>query len=231
MHVAITGANRGLGLAFARAWLARGATVYAGCRNPASAEALHALAEAHGTRLHVLPLSLPDAASIAGFCAAIGERTGRLDRLVNNAGVLAGGERFGSLDAETMARSYATNAIGPVLLTQALVDLLERGTSPRVVNLSSRLGAIALVDRFTSPSYNASKAALNMWTRLLAQALNPRGVRCFAISPGWVRTDMGGAQAQLAPEESVAAMIETIEAAGDAEQHVLLGHDGTHVPW
>lgn len=231
MRVLITGSNRGLGLEFARQYLDRGATVYAACRHPGQATALNRLAADHPARLKLLPLDVSKPASIHALRAELDLLTDTLDRLINNAGVLVGGERFGHLDAEVMARSYQINAIGPVLLAQACADLLARGDAARIANISSGLASIGGVDGFNSPSYNASKAALNMWTRLLAQALNPQGVLCFALRPGWVRTDMGGKNAPLTAAESVAGMIEQVEQAGPDEQAVLLGHDGSRTPW
>lgn len=231
MRVLVTGGNRGLGLEFVRQYLARGDTVYAACRHPGQATALNRLAGDHPTRLKVLPLDLAKPASIGALRSELDLLTDRLDRLVNNAGILVSGERFGTLEAESMARSYAINVIGPVLLTQACSDLLAKGESPRVANISSGLGSVSTADGFHTPSYNAAKAALNMWTRLLAAALNPRGVLCFALSPGWVRTDMGGDNAPLSAHDSVAGLIERIEAADAADQASLLGHDGTMIPW
>ena len=231
MHVLVTGGNRGLGLEFVRQYLARGATVLAACRHPGQATALNRLAGDHPTRLKVLPLDVAKPASIAALRSELDLVADRLDRLVNNAGILVAGERFGQLEAEPMARSFAINTIGPVLLAQACADLLERGQPARIANISSGLGSIAGVDGFHSPSYNASKAALNMWTRLLAQALNPRGVLCFALRPGWVRTDMGGEAANLSPEQSVAGMIEVFEGAGADDQAAMLGHDGSRTAW
>ena len=231
MHVLITGGNRGLGLEFVRQYVQRGATVFAACRQPGQAGALNRLAADHPARLKLLPLDVAKPASIQALRKELDLLTGRLDRLVNNAGILVAGERFGQLDAEAMARSYQTNAIGPVLLAQACADLLERGENARIANISSGLGSISGVDGFNSPSYNASKAALNMWTRLLAQALNPRGVLCFALRPGGVQTDMGGANAPLTAVESVAGMIEQFERAGADDQDSLLGHDGSRTPW
>lgn len=231
MHVLVTGANRGLGLEFTRQYLARGATVYAACRQPGQALALNHLAADHPAKLKLLPLDVSRPASIDALRSELDLLTDRLDRLVNNAGILVRGERFGQLDPEAMARSYQTNAIGPVLLAQACADLLAKGESARIANISSGLGSISGVDGFNSPSYNASKAALNMWTRLLAQALNPHGVLCFALRPGWVRTDMGGEGAPLAAEASVAGMIAQFEQAGPDDQASLLGHDGSRTPW
>ncbi len=231
MHVLITGANRGLGLEFARQYLARGATVHAACRAPDQATDLAALAAAHPGRLHVLPLDVADPASIDALRQRLDPLTDRLHRLINNAGILVRGERFGQLDPAVMARSHVVNTIGPVLVTQACADLLERGQPARVANISSGLGSIAGVDGFHSPSYNASKAALNMWTRLLAQEMNPRGVLCFALRPGWVRTAMGGEQADLAPADSVAGMIAALEGASADDQLAMLGHDGGRTGW
>lgn len=231
MHVLITGANRGLGLEFTRQYLARGATVHAACRAPGQATALAALAGDHPGRLHRLALDVADPENIGGLRRQLEAHTDRLHRLVNNAGILVRGERFGELDPTVMARSHAVNTIGPVLVSQACAPLLERGRPARLANISSGLGSIAGVDGFHSPSYNASKAALNMWTRLLAQELNPRGVLCFALRPGWVRTDMGGEQAELTPEVSVAGMIAALESATADDQLAMLGHDGGHTAW
>lgn len=231
MRVLITGGNRGLGLEFVRQYLVRGATVYAACRQPGLATELNRLTGDHPTRLKLLPVDVAKPASIAALRSELDLLTDRLDRLVNNAGILVAGERFGQLAPADMARSHAVNTIGPVLLAQACADLLENGEDARVANISSGLGSIASVDGFHSPSYNASKAALNMWTRLLAQALNPRGVLCFALRPGWVRTDMGGEQATLSPEQSVAGMISVLESAGADDQAALLNHDGGRSPW
>lgn len=231
MRILISGANRGLGLAFVQHYLSSGATVYAACRRPGQATALNRLAGDYPTHLKVLPLDVGKPASIAALRSELALLTDRLDRLINNAGILASNERFGHLEPDTMARSYAINAIGPVLLTQACADLLEAGDSPRIGNISSGLSSISGVSGFHSPSYNASKAALNMWTRLLAHALNPRGILCFALRPGWVRTDMGGEKATLSPDESVAGMIEVLENATADDQATLLGYDGGRTAW
>lgn len=230
-HVLITGANRGLGLEFARQLLARGDHVVATARQPGKAGALNALAGEHPGRLHVLPLEVTDARArdelLRELPLAVGDA--RLDLLINNAGVLHAGERFGHLEAETLEHSFRTNAVAPVLLTQALAPLLAEGA--RVVNLSSRLGAIGLTTRFGTPSYAISKAALNMATVQLAQALAPRGIVAVAVSPGWVRTDMGGEDAELTPDDAVSGLLERIDRLALADTGSFFDQRGAPIPW
>ena len=227
----VTGAGRGLGLEFARQLLARGDTVLAGCRAPAAATALHALAASSGGRLQVLPLDVADPASRAACAAEVAARLPALDLLVNNAGTMVSGERFGHVAQDAMARSFAVNAAGPFLLAQALAARLAAGTRPRVVNIGSSMGSIGRLSGFHAPSYSISKAALNMATALLAQALNPQGVGVLAVSPGWVSTAMGGARAPLTPQASVASMLATIAAQPGVPAGEFVDHDGAPLPW
>jgi len=228
----VTGANRGLGLEFTRQLLARGGRVVATCRRPGKATALNALAGEYPGRLHVLPLDVAEPKSHAELARelplVLGD-DGRLDLLLNNAGVLHSGERFGRLGAGNLEHSFRTNAMGPLLLTQALAPLLADGA--RVVNLSSRLGSIASTERFGTPSYNISKAALNMATVLLAHALADRGIVVAAFSPGWVRTEMGGDSADVAPEDAVAGILRQVDSLGDADSGRFMGTDGDAIPW
>ena len=140
----VTGANRGLGLELVRQLLADGARVVATCRRPGRAQALNALAAEYPGHLKVLPLDVGDAASreeLAREWPLAAGREARIGLLVNNAGVLHGGERFGALTEEILDDSLRTNVVGPLLLTQALAPLLADGAC--VANLSSQLGSIA----------------------------------------------------------------------------------------
>jgi len=211
-HCLVTGANRGLGLEFVRQLLARGDHVVATCRHPGKATALNALAGEHPGRLHVLPLDVADPRAITELqreLALLADDDERLDLLVNGAGVLHSGERFGRVGAANLDDSFRTNAMGPFLLTQALAPRLADGA--RVANITSQLGSIANTARFGTPSYNISKAAQNMATALLAAALRERGVVVVALHPGWVQTDMGGAGATVTPSDSVAGLLRVID--------------------
>ncbi|WP_159016814.1 SDR family oxidoreductase [Cognatiluteimonas profundi] len=233
-HCLVTGANRGIGLEWVRQLLARGDRVVAAARHPGKANALNALAGEHPGHLHVLPLDVADPRAIAELQRELlllgddGEQD-RLDLLVNCAGVLHSGERFGAVEAATLDDSFRINAMGPFLLTQALAPRMADGA--RVANLSSQLGSIAGLTGFGTPSYNISKAAQNMATALLAAALRPRGIIVVALHPGWVQTDMGGAGATVTAQASVTGMLRVIDGLKQADSGKFLDWRGQSLPW
>jgi len=229
----VTGANRGLGLEFVRQLLARGDRVVATCRHPGKASALNALAGEHPGRLHVLPLDVADPRAIAEVARELllldDDAGDHIDLLVNGAGVLHSGERFGSVGAVNLDDSFRVNAMGPFLLTQALAPRLADGA--RVANITSQLGSIANTTRFGTPSYNISKAAQNMATALLAAALRERGISVVALHPGWVQTDMGGAGATVTPQQSVSGLLRVIAALKPSDSGSFLDWRGQSLPW
>jgi NAD(P)-dependent dehydrogenase (short-subunit alcohol dehydrogenase family) len=227
----VTGANRGLGLEFTRQLLARGERVVATARHPGRALELNELTAAHPGHLHVLPLDLTRPASIGELAREAADWFDGLDLLVNNAGVLHAGERFGRLQPEHFDASFRTNATGPLLLGEALADLLARGEHPVVANISSQIGSIAQTQRFRTPSYAMGKAAQNMATRLLAAALIEHGVSVLALHPGWARTDMGGERAPLSATEAVAKLLQVIDQATPERSGMFIDGDGTALPW
>lgn len=220
----VTGANRGLGLEFCRQLLARGDHVIATARQPGHAHELSQLAGENPGRLHVLPLDVSNAKSELELARELPLVLGDepLHMLINNAGLLHAGERFGQVSAASLADSFRTNAAGPFLVTQALASRLATGA--KVANISSQLGSIAATTQFSTPSYCVSKAALNMATRLLSAALEDRSVTVLALHPGWVATSMGGASAPLEPVQSVTGLLRVIDAA-------TLGDSGSFIDW
>ncbi|MFN3843906.1 MAG: SDR family oxidoreductase [Rehaibacterium terrae] len=230
-RVLVTGANRGLGLAFVRRLLARGDRVAAACRHPGRANALTQLAAAHPGHLHVLQADLAKPASIAELAREAALVFDGLELLINNAGVLPAGERFGAVEADTLDHSFRVNAMAPFLLTQALAPLLAKGDRATVLNLGSAMASLSGVREFRSPSYAISKAALNMATRELAQALAPQGIIVLAVSPGWIRTDMGGENAPTSPEDAAAALLTLLDRAGPADSGRFVDRDGEDIPW
>jgi NAD(P)-dependent dehydrogenase (short-subunit alcohol dehydrogenase family) len=231
-HVLVTGGNRGIGLEFVRQLLARGDRVYAACRHPGRALALTELAGAHPGHLKVLPLEADKERSIAELARETAALTDSLDVLINNAGMLVSGERFGALAAKPMSDTFATNVIGPVLLTQALAPLLENSQQhAKVLNITSELGSIADTETFGTPSYSISKAALNMATRQLAAALRERGVTVICAHPGWVKTDMGGAGATLTPQAAVTGLLKMLDAVKPADTGTFFEYTGKKLRW
>jgi len=208
-NIVITGANRGIGLALASLYARRGDTVFACCRTPSSANALQALAE--GASLRVLPLDVRDEASVATLASTLGDTP--VDTLINNAGVSGG-----PLEEQTATRmnfgawadAFDTNAMGPVRVLQALLPSLKRAKNPKVMSVTSQLGALSL-DLALAFGYSASKAALNKFMRLAAGELSRDGIAVGLVHPGWVKTDMGGAGAHITPAESAAGIANVID--------------------
>lgn len=205
--VLITGANRGLGLEFARQYLADGWHVIATARNPTAASALKALPGTGKLEVIAADICQPDtfanvAQQVAGLCD-------HLDLLINNAGVFPDASRSADVTPGAMDEAFRVNTVGAVFFTRALVPLLEKSENAVVVNISSTMGSIeSKRDEGAGGdyAYSISKAALNMATRLMANDLVDKGITVVAQCPGWVQTDMGGANATLKPEQSISAM-------------------------
>lgn len=239
-RVLITGANRGIGLEFVRQCLSRGDTVLAGARNPDRAGELDELERRFGGMLHILPLDVTDDASIAEAHRSALTRVEGLDLLVNNAGISegghdAGGHRayvpLGSLSAFDILQVLHVNAIGALMVAQAFLDLLHKGHRPRIASISSSYGSITHAGR-GGYSYSMSKAALNMAMRTLSIDLRSKNIVSVVLSPGWVRTDMGGSSATLAPADSVAGMLEVIDGLTmERTGEFLSWKDGTALEW
>ena len=221
--VLITGANRGLGLEFARQYAADGWRVIATARNPASADELKALA------VEVAPLDVADPASIDALAKSLEGQA--IDLLINNAGIFPRVSSIEEIDFDDYSRTLTVNTVGPVRVTRALLPNLRMSERKTVVNITSRLGSIALTDNGVFYGYRESKAALNMFTRTLANELKPEGFTCLTIHPGWVQTDMGGANANLTPEESISGMREVIATVGPEKTGTYWSYGGEEVPW
>ncbi len=219
----ITGANRGIGLEFAQRLTARGDRVLATARKPEEAT------ELKETGAVIFPLDVADDASLAALPGLVkGEP---IDILINNAGV---GTKFTSIEALESAeldRVFRINSFGPMLVTKALLPNLRAGVRKSVVNITSQLGSITNNSGGSSYEYRGSKAALNMLTVCLSNELKPQGFTCIAIHPGWVQTDMGGANATLTPEQSVTSLIKVIDALEPGMTGKYLNYDGTGLPW
>jgi NAD(P)-dependent dehydrogenase (short-subunit alcohol dehydrogenase family) len=228
--VLITGSNRGLGLEFAAQYAADGWQVYAACRDPASAQALQKLTRAAQDRIRILAMDVTDAASIARAAASIADVA--LDVLINSAGVMgAPRQSFGNVDYASWAQVLDVNALGPLRVTEALVEQVARSKRRLVVTITSGMGSLADNTSGGWIAYRSSKAAVNMAMHSAAIDLAPRRIACVLVNPGWVRTDMGGATAPLTAQESVAAMRRLIDTWGPAQSGKFLSYDEREYPW
>jgi NAD(P)-dependent dehydrogenase (short-subunit alcohol dehydrogenase family) len=236
-RILITGANRGLGLEFARQYLERGAQVFAGCRRPTAAQQLHSLQAAHPQHLSLLALDVADPDSIRAAHAAVRAQVEALDLLINCAGIYssrgseAPAERLGALTFEEALTVVRVNAVAPLMVAQQFLDLLRAGRQAKIVSLSSGYGSVSANVGGFPYYYSASKAALNMFMRSLAAEAKRWGIVTVLLDPGWVRTDMGGPHAPLTPAQSVRGIIRLIDALGPQHNGGFYSWQGQERAW
>jgi NAD(P)-dependent dehydrogenase (short-subunit alcohol dehydrogenase family) len=214
--VLITGANRGIGFALAEALLENGDLVVGGCRNPASASSLQKLGRSRPGLLDIIALDVTSDQLVYAAAAEVSEARESIDVIVNNAGLRPGQieDSIVDLPLTDLRSAFETNVIGCARVVRAFLPLLRRSRRARILNVSSGLGSISNRNEAADYAYAISKAALNMLTRSIAFELFPKGITTVAISPGWVRTDMGGSDAALSAEESAQSLVHAIRTIG-----------------
>ncbi len=201
--ILITGASRGIGFAAAKQLAARGATIIVASRDLARAEKA---AREIGGQVGALQLDLTDEESVRSAAAAILARYGKIDVLANNSAVLLDHyETLQLLKPETLRDTLETNLIGTFRVTLAMLPLLEKSSSPRIINVSSGAGQLDGEPQAWAPAYSISKTALNMLTQQLTAALPD--VRVNSMCPGWCRTEMGGSDAPLSAEDGADTLV------------------------
>ncbi|MGA7297782.1 MAG: SDR family oxidoreductase [Rhodanobacteraceae bacterium] len=218
----VTGANRGIGLEMCRQLVERGDAVIAVCRNSS-------------TELEQLGVRMVDGVDVRepGDCSTLRKALDgtQIDVLMNVAGVLRR-QSFGEIDDDSVAAmrlQFDTNAIAPVLVTQALADLMAKGGKVGIV--TSRMGSIADNDSGGSYGYRMSKAAVNAAGKSLAVDLKPRGISVALLHPGYVRTDMTGHNGLIDPDESVRGLLARMDALDLATSGGFWHQNGETLPW
>ena len=231
-QVFITGANRGIGLAFTKEYLKRGAKVFAACRDPERAAALHDLVEQCGAQIVVVPLEVTDAAQIDQCYEAVQAHTSSLDVLINNAGILRQADDFTEITAEALMDSFAVNAVAPLRIIQRFVDLVAAGTNPRIVNITGPTPPITKLSHRGNHIYLASRYASNALTKMVALDLADRGIITIALWPGFIRTDMNNNNPEAAlPEEGIKPAVNVIEGLTMEHNGCCLLNDGRVYEW
>ena len=232
-NVLITGANRGLGLEFVHQYLADGWHVIATCRNPGAAADLNAL---ENEQLEIHSLDVADFAAIDSFAKQLGGRP--IDVLINNAGLFGPKRKadndlrqsFGHIDYDILSEVTRVNAHAPLKLSEALLENVAASDEKKIVTISSTLGSIAGTD-IGLYAYRTSKAAVNMAMATLAKDVAIRGVTVITLNPGWVKTDMGGANASLDARESIACLRGLIADLSHDRTGAYLDYTGDVIPW
>jgi NAD(P)-dependent dehydrogenase (short-subunit alcohol dehydrogenase family) len=223
--VLITGANRGLGLEFARQYARDGWRVIATSRAPEKAESLHQL----GPSVAAHRLDVADFAAVAALARELADET--IDLLIANAGIKGPAIAAGKFDAEGQAwlKTFWINSIAPFALAGAFHAHVARSEQRKMVAITSYLGSIGTNDDGGMYGYRSSKAALNAIWR--SYAMDHRKIVAVLLNPGWVRTDMGGVRAPLSPQDSVAGMRRVIGRLTPSDSGRLYGYDGRAGSW
>ena len=225
--VLITGANRGIGLEFAKQYAAEGADVIACCRNPAKADALNALAKAADFKVMALDVTSPK--SVEALKQALKGQP--IDIVINNAGVGGPrGETKDTIDFDAWVETLKTNSIAPMLVSLALHENLKAGKSKKLVTITSMMGSIANHGG-GAYAYRASKAAVNSVMHGLSKEWAKDSIAVGIYHPGWVKTDMGGAGAPITPQDSVKGLRAQIAKLSAANSGAYLDFQGKEIAW
>lgn len=223
--VVITGANRGIGLAFARSFAADGWRVYGCCRQPDKARELKDLAG----EVTVHRLDVTDGLQVAGLARELASQP--VDVLLNNAGIYGSRAGFGETDYDVWPQVFQVNVMAPLRLAEHFVEQVARSERKLIVNISSRMGSTGENTSGGGYVYRSSKAAFNMVAKSLSIDLAGRDITVVMFHPGWVQTDMGGANATVTAGESVAGMRAVIERLTATDNGRFFTYDGTEIPW
>jgi len=223
--VLITGANRGIGLELAKQYAGDGWSVIATARDPKNADGLNALKG----EIRIEALEVTDAKQVAALAKKL--KGTAIDVLLNNAGMLTGYESFGETDAESWLQTLHVNSIAPLKLTEALIEHVAASQQKKVASITSGMGSIGSHASSGAYAYRSSKAALNMVMVTAANELRARGISVAVISPGWVKTDMGGANATLNVKDSAAGIRKVIDKLNVGISGQFFNYSGENLPW
>lgn len=227
--VLITGTNRGIGLEFAKQFIARGDTLLATCRDIASATELDRL-KVNNEKLQIFELDVSSQESMESLPEKLEGQA--IDIFINNAGVYGPRDsEFGNVSTGEWAKVFQINAKAPMILTQLLIENLHDGFEKKLIYISSKMGSIDDNKGGGSYVYRSSKAALNAVAKSIAVDLGNSGYSVAVLHPGWVQTDMGGPNALINTGTSVSNMINVIDNLNTQNSGSFFNYDGVIIPW
>ncbi|MBI3517239.1 MAG: SDR family oxidoreductase [Proteobacteria bacterium] len=227
--VLITGVSRGLGLEFARQYARAGWQVIATCRTPDRARDLAKLAKEADGRIEVAALDMLDPPGTQRFAKVRARQP--IDLLVANAGLVGPHDIVPTDDDDAWTEVMRVNVMAPTRLAMLLADAVAASRLKQMAFVSSHLGSITSNQSGGLYVYRSSKAELNAVVKSLAIDLKARGITAVALHPGWVRTDMGGSNADIAPSTSIAGMVKVLAGLKRADSGRLIDYKGTVLPW
>jgi len=236
--VLISGAGRGLGLEFTRQYAADGWTVLAGCRDPAKYPEFEALTRAAAGRIRAFALDVGDHASIEALAERLAGTP--IDVLINNAGTMGAqsfagqgmqAQRFGGSDFRDWAYQFQVNTLGPMKMAEAFVEHVAASLQKKIVTLSTVIASIGSNNLGGLYAYRSTKAGVNAIMKSLALDLARRGIIAVPVHPGWAATDMGGPNAPVRPQHSVAGLRQVIAGLTKEKSGRFWQWDGKELPW
>ncbi len=228
--ILITGANRGIGLELVRQYAARQWRIFACCRAPESAQELNALAQHSADSISVHRLTVDEHEQIDALARDLdGEK---IDILFNNAGIYGPRpQAFGPIDLSGWMRAFRVNTVAPYKMALAFVEHVARSDRKIIATMGTLMGSLADNRSGDSYAYRSSKAAAHMVVRSLAADLRPRGIAAVVLHPGWVQTDMGGADAPITPHQSAQGLQKVLDRITLDDSGSFFNYDGRELPW
>jgi NAD(P)-dependent dehydrogenase (short-subunit alcohol dehydrogenase family) len=228
MTFLVTGAGRGIGLELCLFALESGHNVMAIVRDPNNARNLSAARKEYGDKLLILKGDVTSDEDLKRLASEVGDRA--IDILINNAGVLLDdGVSFEELSREDLQQTFLVNTFAPLMVTQTFLPMLKKSSAAKLVNITSMMGSVADNKSGGYYAYRMSKAALNMFNKSFS--VDHPAIVAMVLHPGWVRTEMGGAQAPVLPRESARGLFKLILESGKTHSGRFFDYTGKELPW
>ena len=233
-NIIVTGANRGIGFEITKQYLKLGHRVWASYRHESSAKDLLSMTKSFHN-LSPFEMDVTNQESIESAFDDFLQSSLKFEVLFNNAGIIDWSD-FENVEPKSFADVYEVNVIGAFMVMRNSLKTLHQNSliKSRIINLSSRLGSIELRGNTQlggALAYQCSKAALNMLTKQTSLELKPKGISVISMSPGWVKTDMGGKKAKYETDQSVTMILSVLQSLADEETGIFIGEDGERIPW